>query len=286
MSTQTAGMRRRPSYLLYMAVRGLFLALMLIIIVFPFYWLLVSSFKPSKEIFSMPITYWPKTFTLDNYQAIFRLGNFGRYFWNSTWVSITGSALAVASALMAAYVLARFKFRMRKYVIGLFFMTQMLPAFVGLIPMYGMLSWAHMIDWLPTLAIINMAGLIPFTVITLSGFFEGVPVSIEEAALIDGAGRFRTLLLVVLPTMLPGISAVFIFGFVQAWNNLFAPVLYMNRDSNYTIPVALNAMVLKNNIKWAELSAGSVVAILPTIIMFGFVQKYVAAGLTAGAVKG
>jgi multiple sugar transport system permease protein len=276
----------RPTTTLYYIVRATFLAIILVLIVFPFYWLLISSFKPSKEIFSMPITYWPTTFTIENYLEIFNLGNFTRYFLNSTFVSISGSGLAVVSALMAAYVMVRFQFRAKKIVIGLFFMTQMLPAFVGLTPLYGMLSWARMIDWLPTLVIINMAGLIPFSVITLSGFFQSVPVSIEEAALIDGAGRIKTLILVVMPIIIPGISAVFIFGFVQAWNNLFAPVLYMNRDSNYTIPVALNAMVLKNNIKWAELSAGSVVAIVPTIIMFGFVQKYVATGLTSGAVKG
>jgi multiple sugar transport system permease protein len=175
---------------------------------------------------------------------------------------------------------------MKKYVIGFYLLTQMLPGFVGLVPLYGMLSSWGMIDRLYTLIVINMAGLIPFSCITLMGFYSSVPVQIEEAALIDGATRFQTLLLVVLPVIIPGISAVFIFGFVQAWNNLFAPVMYMNRDSNYTIPVALNAMVLKNSIRWAELSAGSVVAIIPTIVMFGFVQKYVASGLVAGAVKG
>ena len=278
--------RAAPSHIVYMSVRALFLAVMLLVIVFPFYWLLASSLKPSREIFNLPITYWPHSFTLDNYAEIFKLGNFGRYFINSTFTSIAGAALAVMVAVMAAYVMVRFRFRAKKLVLGLFFLTQMLPAFVGLRPMYGMLSSWGMIDWLPTLIVLNMVGLIPFSVITLSGFFQGVPVSIEEAALIDGAGRLKTLIMVVLPIIVPGISAVFIFGFVQAWNNLFAPVLFMSRDSNYTIPVALNAMVLKNNIKWAELSAGSVVAIVPTIIMFGFVQKYVATGLSAGAVKG
>lgn len=260
--------------------------MIVLLIVAPFYWLLSSSFKPTGEIFNLPITYYPHTFTLENYVTIFRIGNFTRYFVNSTAVSITGSGLAVVSALLAAYVMTRFKFRLRRYVLIFFFLTQMLPGFVGLAPMYRMLSQAGMIDKLPTLVLVNMASLIPFSVITLSGFYQGVPVSIEEAALIDGASRLKTLVLVVFPIIMPGISAVFIFGFVQAWNNLFAPALFMNRDSNYTIPVALNAMVLKNNIRWAELSAGSVVAIVPTIIMFGFVQKYVASGLTAGAIKG
>jgi multiple sugar transport system permease protein len=257
-----------------------------VLVLFPFYWLLISSFKNSREIFSMPITYWPKKFTIENYAAIFQLGNFGRYFYNSALTSILGSGISVCVSLAAAYVMTRFKFKLKKAVLSFFLLTMMLPGFVGLAPMYQMLSTLHMIDQLSTLIILNVAGGIVFNVITLSGFFENVPVTIEEAALIDGANRLQTLIQVVIPIIIPGIMAVFIFGFVNNWNNLFAPALYMNRDSNYTIPVALNAMVLKNNIKWAELSAGAVVAIVPTIIMFGFVQKYVATGLVAGAVKG
>jgi multiple sugar transport system permease protein len=278
--------RWRVSSIVYQTVRISFLTLILFLIVGPFYWLLSSSFKQTQEIFSLPITYYPHRFTLDNYTAIFQIGNFLRYFLNSVVVSILGSALAVTAAVAAAYVMVRFKFKLRNAVLAFFLLTQMLPAFVGLAPTYRMLSNFGMIDKLPTLIIINMASLIPFSIITLSGFIESVPVSIEDAALIDGASRTQTLVFVVLPIIMAGISAVFIFGFVQAWNNLFAPVLFMNRDSNYTIPVALNAMVLKNNIRWAELSAGSVVAIIPTIIMFGFVQKYVAQGLVAGAIKG
>lgn len=274
------------STIVYKTVRALFLTLILVLIVGPFYWLLSSSFKETREIFSLPITYYPHAFTLENYTAIFKIGNFLQYFWNSIMVSVLGAGLAVIASVAAAYVMVRFKFKLRNAVLAFFLLTQMLPAFVGLAPTYRMLSNFGMIDKMPTLIIINMAGLIPFSIITLSGFIENVPVSIEDAALIDGASRLQTLVLIVLPIIMAGISAVFIFGFVQAWNNLFAPVLFMNRDSHYTIPVALNAMVLKNNIKWAELSAGSVVAIIPTIIMFGFVQKYVAQGLVAGAVKG
>jgi multiple sugar transport system permease protein len=278
--------KRSAKHTLYLGFKALALASVEILILFPFYWILVTSFKNQKEIFSMPITYWPANPTLENYLSIFKIGNFGIYFFNSTYVGILGSLLAVLAAILAGYVLARFQFRLKGAVMGFFFLTQMLPSFVGLAPMYSMLSQMGMIDWLPTLIILNTAMLIPFSVITLRGFFQSVPRSIEEAALIDGCTQLQTLVNIVLPVVLPGISAVFIFGFVQAWNNLFAPTLFMNSDSHYTIPVALNSMVLKNNILWGELSAGSVIAIVPTIVMFGFVQKYVATGLTAGAVKG
>ena len=104
--------------------------------------------------------------------------------------------------------------------------------------------------------------------------------------MIDGCGRLRAMLSIVFPLILPSFAATFIFCFVQVWNDLFSPVMYMNRQVNYTIPVALNYMVQKNDIRWGELSAGAVIAIVPTVIMFAFAQKYVAGGLMAGAVKG
>lgn len=270
----------------YLAVKCTVLVAFQLAILAPFYWLLITSFKPQSEIFSMPISYWPRDFSLENYISIFRMNHFGLYIFNSVYTSVVSSLVAVVFAVMGGYVIARFTFRLSAFVMGFFFLTQVLPAFVGLAPMYTMLSAWRMIDWLPTLIILNAAGMIPFSVITLRGFFSAVPRSIEDAALIDGCNRLQTLVRVVLPVVLPGIAAVFIFGFVQAWNNLFAPVLYMNKNTNYTIPVALNSMVLKNNIRWGDLSAGSVIAIVPTIIMFGFVQKYIATGLTSGAVKG
>jgi len=161
----------------------------------------------------------------------------------------------------------------------------MLPAFIGLAPLFQMLSRWKMLDFLPTLMILNASTLIPYSVITLRGFLQRVPRSLEESAMIDGCSRLYALIKVVLPVILPGLAATYIFCFVQAWNDLFAPILYMHRSANYTIPVALNSMVMKNDVKWGELSAGTVISIVPTVTMFAFAQKYVAAGLLSGALK-
>ncbi|MGI6173144.1 MAG: carbohydrate ABC transporter permease [Christensenellales bacterium] len=261
------------------------LTVFLVLIVFPFYWILITSFKAPGEIYSTPVTFFPQTFSTVNYENLFKSLDFGRYIANSIVVSLVASTCSTAIALCGAYVLARFNFRGKQAVIYFYLITQMLPSFIGLAPLYQMLSAWKMINWLPTLMILSTTFLIPYSVITIRGFLLRVPRSLEESAMIDGCGRLRAMFNIVFPLILPGISATFIFCFVQDWNDLFSPVLYMNSQSNYTIPVALNYMVQKNDIKWGELSAGAVIAIVPTVIMFAFAQKYVASGMLAGAIK-
>ena len=138
--------------------------------------------------------------------------------------------------------------------------------------------------WVLVLAYTNM--MIPFCTVTLRGFFAGIPRELEEAAMVDGCGRIQSLIHVVLPVMLPGISSTFIFAFINSWNELFSAVMFIDVDKYRTIPVALNALILKYDIEWGEMSAGIVISIIPTMILFAFSQKYIAEGLTAGAVKG
>ena len=270
---------------IYLFIKCVVLGIFLIAIIFPFYWITMTSFKPIKEIFSTPITYFPKILTLENYATLFSTMNFGRYIFNSVIISVVSAFVSLLFAVLGAYILARFNFRGKRVTLYYMFVTQMLPGFIGLAPMYQMLAAWNMIDFLPTLMILGTAGLIPYALITLRGFMANIPRSLEESAMIDGCNRLRALFMILLPVILPGLAAVYIFGFVQSWNNLFAPILYMNRSINYTIPVALNAMVMKNDVRWGELSAGSVIAILPTVLMFAFAQRHVASGLIAGALK-
>ena len=245
----------------------------------------MTSFKRQQDVFSIPLFYFPPVFSVENYRMLFVNMNFGRYIANSIMVSVVAALLATSTAIMGAYVLARFRFKGKRLVMYYFLITQMLPVFIGLAPLFQMLARWKMLDYLPTLMILNASTLIPYSVIMLRGFLQRVPRSLEESAMIDGCNRLHALMKVVLPVVLPGIAAVYIFCFVQAWNDLFAPILYMHRSANYTIPVALNSMVMKNDVKWGELSAGTVISIVPTVTMFAFAQKYVAAGLLAGALK-
>ena len=167
-----------------------------------------------------------------------------------------------------------------------FLVTQMIPAFIALGPLYTMMTHLGLVDTRGGLILVYIAMLIPFSTIMLRGFFENVPDALEEAAMIDGCSRLRALFRILVPVMFPGIAAAFIFNFVNTWNELFLSVTLMNSDANKTIPAALNGFVTSYNIEWGPLSAAAVLTIVPTLIMFAFASKYIVQGLTAGAVKG
>ena len=128
--------------------------------------------------------------------------------------------------------------------------------------------------------------MIPFSVVTLCGFFDGVPKSLEEAAWIDVCGYLQALFRVVVPVIMPGIAATFIFAFINSWNELFMAVMFIDVDKFKTIPVGLNGLILKYDIKWGEMAAGTIMSLIPTMCLFAFAQKYMIEGLTAGSVKG
>ncbi|MEM1484947.1 carbohydrate ABC transporter permease [Oscillospiraceae bacterium PP1C4] len=264
----------------------LFLAFFLVIVLFPFYWMLITSLKSSQvEIYEYPIRYWPKNPSLINYITVISKDNFGRYFLNSMFVSVLAGLFAVSIGMFASYVIARYKFFARGPLLFFFLFTQMIPMFLILAPLYQMMSAWGMTNNLWTLVMLYTNMMIPFSVVTLRGFFQGIPRSIEEAAQIDGCGRLRALFNVILPIMLPGLASTMIFAFVNSWNELFIAIMFIDDSALKTLPVALNGLILKYDIEWGQLSAGTVISIIPTMILFGFSQRYMASGLTAGAVK-
>lgn len=280
-------MKGKTPHIFYRIVKTVVLLTFAVIVLFPFFWILSTSLKGSQgEIYKFPVEYWPTHASLVNYQSILIKGNFLVYFRNSLVVSSVAAVLAVLIGTMSGYVIARFQFRGRKFVLFLFLFTQMVPTFLLLAPLYQMMAKVNLINtvWVLLLLYTNM--MIPFSAVTLRGFFSGIPRELEEAAMIDGCGRIQSLLRVIMPVMLPGIASTFIFAFINCWNELFAAVMFIDVDSIRTIPVALNALILKYDIKWGEMSAGIIISILPTMVLFAFAQKYMAGGLTAGAVKG
>lgn len=186
---------------------------------------------------------------------------------------------------MAAYVLSRFRFRGKKLIMIFFLATQMIPAFVMLGPLRQIIFRLGLIDDLRGLILLYTNMTIPFTVVTLCGFYDTVPKSLEEAAWIDGCGYLKGLRHIVIPVIKPGIVATLIFAFVNSWNELYLAVMFLNSSDNKTIPVGLNSLILSFDIKWGEMAAGTVLALIPTIILFAIAQKYMVEGLTAGAVK-
>ncbi|MDB4867228.1 MAG: binding-protein-dependent transport system inner rane component, partial [Cohnella sp.] len=167
-----------------------------------------------------------------------------------------------------------------------FFLTQMLPGFVALAPLYLLMTKLGLINTRISLILMYTVGLIPFSTILLKGFFERIPSSLEEAAMIDGCSRMSALIRVIMPVMLNGIAATFIFAFVQNWNELFMAVMFIDDESLKTLPVAMNSFVMKFDVDWGSMSAGTVLSVIPTVVLFAIAQRFIVEGLTQGAVKG
>ncbi|MFD2329364.1 carbohydrate ABC transporter permease [Cohnella sp. GCM10020058] len=267
-------------------LKVIYLALHLAVVVFPLYWIVITSFKPKGDIFKLPISYWPTHFSLSNFDRIFTVSKFHIYIMNSLIVSIVSAVAVIIISILCAYVMARFSFRGHKQIMLAFFLTQMLPGFVSLAPLYLMMSNMGLTNTRMSLILLYTTGSIAFSTIMLRGFFQRIPASLEEAAMIDGCSRITSLFRIIIPVMLPGIASTFIFAFVQNWNELFQAVMFIDTNSLKTLPVGMNSFVLKFDIDWGSMSAGTVISVIPTIIMFAFAQRYIVEGLTQGAEKG
>ncbi|WP_419999070.1 carbohydrate ABC transporter permease [Streptomyces boninensis] len=268
------------------AVKIAFLSLWLLFTIFPLYWIAITSLKAPGDIFTYPISYWPETFSLENYRGLFGKANFGTYLTNSIIVATVAATVATAVSMLSGYVLARFEFRTKSALLMAALVTQMIPAFIALGPLYLLMTDLQMVDNRFGLILVYVAVCIPFCTVMLRGFFENIPDALEEAAMIDGLSRFATLFRVLLPVMRPGIIAAFIFNFVNCWNELFLSVTLMNSDDTKTIPTALNGFISSFNIDWGSMSAAAVLTIAPTMVLFAFASRHIVQGLTTGAVKG
>ena len=255
------------------AAKYILLALFFIFTVFPFFWLLVSSLKGSKELYEFPVHYLPRQATLNNYREVIQMGNFGLYILNSLIIALTASCIVVLIAGMSSYILSRMEFKSKPIVFMVFMMTQMLPAAVGFAPLYILMSRLGMIDKLITVIIILVGGQIPFGTILLIGFMKGIPKALEEAALIDGCGRIKTFFRIVMPLAKSGLFSVFIFVFLACWNDVYTSVLYINSSGRKTLTVAIYSMIGKYDINWGNVAAGTLIAMLPAILLFGFMKE-------------
>lgn len=280
-------MGRRTKKRVLGIVRFFILLFFFLLVTLPIYWMLVTSFKTNTEIVdTQHVTYFPQEFTTQNYQSLFNMLDYGTYLKNSVTVTLATAIFIVILSVFGGYGLARFKFKGKGTMLLYFLITQMIPSILVIIPLYITYSKMGIINTRLSLFIFYAVTNLPFCVITMRSFFERIPYSLEEAAWVDGCTRLQTLGKIVLPVMFPGIVAVFVFAFIGAWNELIAGTIFINTPDMWTIPVGLKSLIGKYNVQWGALMAGGILALLPTGLMFVFVQKYVVQGLTSGAVKG
>ena len=265
--------------------RRFILFMFLLMVLVPFLWMVVTSLKTRQEIYGSELTLWPKDLTFDNYLSAFTDADFSLFFLNSLTVTLVSSFIVLLISVMGGYSLARFQFRGKKVTLIAFLVTQMVPTMIMIVPLFILFSKIGLINNLASLIILYTVINIPFCLLTMSSFFQRIPVTLEEAAIMDGCNRFQAVYKVILPVMLPGVIATFVFAFTGAWNELFFGIMFLNGGNSATIPVGLNNFVQKFDVNWGQMTAWGIISLIPVAIMFMFIQKYIVAGLTAGSVK-
>ena len=261
------------------------LAIWLVFTLFPLYWIFLTSIRPVREVTKK--LYLPQSnSTLDSYRTLFSQYAFGTYIKNSFVVAFAASAFVIFIGMLGAYALARYKFKGKSQIMLVFLVTQMIPGLIALAPLYLLISRVNLLNTLVALVFCYVGGMVPFATIMLRGFLQRIPPELDEAALIDGCNRFTALFRVVFPVALPGIAATFIFAFVQCWNELFLAMVLIDSDGNKTFPVGMRSFVGAYYIEWGGLAASVMIGIIPTVIMFGLMSKFMISGLSAGIVKG
>lgn len=266
--------------------RILILAFFFILVTFPLYLMIITSFKTHVEITDVQrFTYFPLDPTFQNYIDLFKELAYGKALQNSIIVSLCSAIIVLMASLFGGYGLARFQFRGKLSVLLFLLVTQMIPGIMVLIPTYVIFSNLSLINTYMGLIIFYTVVNIPFSLITMRSFFERIPIALEEAARVDGCTKFQGLVKIVFPVMFPGIVAVFVFAFIGAWNELIAASVFTNTPDMATIPVAIKNLVGKSGVSWGKLMAGGVLALIPTALMFVFVQRFIVDGLTSGSVK-
>lgn len=255
-------------------------------VAFPILWLLDTSLKTYPQIYAFPIQYIPKPVTFQHYYDVLVTHDFFRYFMNSTIISTGTGILSVALAIFPAYAFSRFEFPSKKAFFIAILMCQMFPQVVFVVPLFILLKTLNLIDTLQGVILTYLPFTTPIAIWLLVNFFRDVPIELEEAALLDGCTGFQTFLRIVFPLSLPGLAAVTIYSFLFSWGELMFAMSYLQNTRNQTIPILLSLFVGQYESRWGQMFAGSIIATVPALIIFAYLQKHFVKGLTAGALKG
>lgn len=266
---------------------GLFALMVVLVIVvdMPIISLILNSFRTNSEILSSR-SFLPEAPTLDNYAFVTQRTSFFQWLFNSLIMAGGGMALSIMAATLAGYVLSRFRTRfVTAYGTGLF-MVQMFPILLALIPLFIFFRTLGLVNTYYSVIILYTVAQLPFATSMFRAFFDGIPTDLEEAAKIDGANRLQAFGLVVLPLAGPAIAAVAIFAFLFSYNEYLIASVFLRREELFTVPIGIQQFIQQFSTDWGSLMAAAVLAMLPTFILFLFIQKYMMYGAIGSGVKG
>ncbi len=277
-------MRTRPTarFLQYVAV-----VCYLVFLGFPLLWLISSSLKSPQEFAGITPSLFPKNVDFSNYSDALSEQGLVRGLGNSLQISIASTILVLIVSLPVAYALARFRSRLRPITNGWILVSQVFPVILIVIPLFMILRPLHLTNTIPGVVIVYMVWSMPFALWMLQGYVAAVPRELEEAASVDGAGRVRTIVSIVMPLLRPGLIATAMFTFISAWNEFFFALVLLQDPQLKTLPLVLARFVgAEGQVQFGPLAAASVLATVPSLVFFAFLQRRLTSGLLSGAVKG
>lgn len=279
-------LERKERERLSLTARLLILVPFMVFVLFPFFWVIITSLKTTPQISQRYSIFWPEPFTLDQYRALIWDSPFLTWLGNSILVATIATILSVTFAALSAYALSRLKFIGAGLLTTVLLITYLLPGTLLFIPLYQILSEIGLINSYAALILTYPTFLMPFATWVMLGYFRSIPVELEEAAMIDGATRLYAFWKITLPLAAPGLLSVTLIAFTTAWNEFLFAFVFITSESLRTLPIGLQSMVVGDILPWGELMAASLLTAIPVAVLYIYAQRFLVEGLTIGGVKG
>ncbi len=257
-----------------------------LICLFPVYWMLTFSLKSNDEIFGQNVMGLPQNWLWSNYERALNVGNMGRYFFNSLLVTAVTILITLAAAIMATYAITRLHWKGRKRMNSFFMLGLTIPIHAAIVPLYTTLSSLKMLNTYWALIIPYSAFSLSMAILICTGFMGDIPYDLDEAAFLDGCGVWGIFVRVIVPLMLPAVSTVGIYTFLQCWNELMFATVFISKEAYKTLPVGIQSLSGQYTTEWGPIGAALALATIPTLIVYIFLSKQIQESFIAGAVKG
>ncbi len=277
--------RATPAERVYRAIGYIIMALIALISLFPFLWALISSFKTNQQILSSAFSL-PTAINFSGYAVAIKIANIPNRFMNSVVISTVSTAVAVIMYAMASYAFARFSFKGRGALFGLLISSLLIPTNAMIQPVFATIKFAGLYDTRTALVLVYIAFRMPLCLFILRSYFLGLSREIEEAAYVEGAGFFKTCVIIVLPMSKPALASAAVLSFIDSWNELLYAMMLTSREAIRTLPLAMKHFVSQFSFNYTAMFAAMVMCMLPTVVMYILLQEQIMESMVAGALKG